>query len=900
MNIFQNYTLKSLKKNKTRTIVTIIGIILSVAMFTATTTALSSAQNYMLNYTAKTTGSFYLEYENVSKDTLKVMRGDAEIKDMTVLQDIGYANIGSENLGKPYLYIAGMDSKYTDLLALNLTSGRLPENENEIVIPVHLKSNGKVEYKLGDKITLDVGTRTSDEYTFWQSQMLTDEEKLTNTVKKTYTVVGIAGRVDTIVEPYDAPGYTAFTLASKDDTASSRVFLTTKHLRQVRNFAQERMSSYGERKTINNDYLSYSGVFANGGMMIFIYGFGAILIFLIMFGSIALIYNSFSISVSERTKQFGLLKSIGATKKQMMNSVYFEAAILCLIAVPFGLISGCAGIGITFACLGDKFNSALAFGAFTEGLEMKLCIKPAALIAAALISVITTLISAYIPAKRAIKITAIEAIRQSNDIKAKAKQVKTSKLTYKLFGFEGMIASKNFKRNKKRYRTTVISLFVSIVLFITASSLCSYFAKSFSFEYTDKNYDIMVSSSEDRDELFKQISEIDGIDASTHSKISSTDTYIESDKLNPEYVKLRGDEKSDFKSPSISTIFIDDEEFKKLLKDNNLNEADYFNKDKPMAVLYDLVNISNYDSRNIEHRYKTSAFNFNEYPAKIEARYYNGKAEYKGYEMTYSPYDMEKKGDEAFYKFEKWEENESGTDLVDSIMVSEKDCGGKKIDFIVGAKIEEAPYYASYPTVLIYPKSMEKTGFLKDFGFVNEFYIVTENPSVVQTRIDALLEEKGLDNSVSTYNYAESMQQMRSLITIIRVFSYGFITLISLIAATNVFNTINTNIGLRRREFAMLKSVGMTPKGFNRMMNFESILYGFKSLLFGLPVSVLITRLIYEISTRGGYEFEFYIPWASFAVAVISVFVVVFASMIYSMRKIKKDNPIDALKNENL
>ena len=131
------------------------------------------------------------------------------------------------------------------------------------------------------------------------------------------------------------------------------------------------------------------------------------------------------------------------------------------------------------------------------------------------------------------------------------------------------------------------------------------------------------------------------------------------------------------------------------------------------------------------------------------------------------------------------------------------------------------------------------------------------------------------------------------------MFSYGFIVLISLIAAANVFNTISTNISLRRREFAMLKSVGMTQKGFNKMMNFECLLYGSHALLFGLPVSCGVTYLIY-LAIMEGFETTFHLPWTAIGIAVLSVFLVVGATMMYSMSKVKKDNPIDALKNENL
>lgn len=174
----------------------------------------------------------------------------------------------------------------------------------------------------------------------------------------------------------------------------------------------------------------------------------------------------------------------------------------------------------------------------------------------------------------------------------------------------------------------------------------------------------------------------------------------------------------------------------------------------------------------------------------------------------------------------------------------------------------------------------------------------TDNHSQTLEQMKTIL----LDNNLSTlrlYDAAASNESDRMLITVINVFSYGFIVLISLISVANVFNTVSTNISLRRREIGMLKSIGLSNKGLRRMMNFECIIYGARSLLWGLPAAAIMTYVIYRVSGTA-YETEFYIPWYSILIAVGSVFAVVFATMMYATGKIKKDNPIDALKTENL
>lgn len=149
------------------------------------------------------------------------------------------------------------------------------------------------------------------------------------------------------------------------------------------------------------------------------------------------------------------------------------------------------------------------------------------------------------------------------------------------------------------------------------------------------------------------------------------------------------------------------------------------------------------------------------------------------------------------------------------------------------------------------------------------------------------------------YDQVADVEAMRSTVTVVRVFCYGFIVLISLIAVANVFNTISTGISLRRRELAMLRSVGMTSRGLQRMLNYECCIYGTRALAIGLPFSFLMTVCIWWVVGQA-VEQPFRIPWTAVLIASASVFAVVFATMLYAMSKVRRENPIDALKNENL
>jgi len=348
-------------------------------------------------------------------------------------------------------------------------------------------------------------------------------------------------------------------------------------------------------------------------------------------------------------------------------------------------------------------------------------------------------------------------------------------------------------------------------------------------------------------------------------------------------------------SNNVTFVFVDDIEFKKLLEANKLNVSDFMNPSKPKAVLYDVVMRGYTDENNKDRMKKTSLLSFDGKEKTVNLGAMKLDEKYKDYYL----FNVKNEGGKVLYGFEKYVED--GEDIQVWLEESEVMSGGKMVT--IGAKIEEMPYFINggSTTALIYPKSAEKAiGLDKDENNLqSSAYYISDNHKLSAEKMRDVIDGGNYKN-IYFNDYAENVETMRALITIIRVFSYGFITLISLIAVANVFNTISTNISLRRREFAMLKSVGMTPKGFNRIMNFESLLYGIKSLLYGLPVSVLTTYGFFQLSVGTGHDMDFYVPWASFIIVIVSVFAVVFASMIYSMSKIKKDNPIDALKNENI
>ena len=898
MNVFNKVTLQSLKKNKTRTIVTIIGIILSAAMICAVTTFASSIYNYALDNAIYVDGDWHGSAEDMSLETYEMIKNESKVSNHVFAQQLGYTKIeGCINENKPYLFVLGASEGFSDMMPVHITSGKYPTSSNEILIPDHLYENGGVELNIGDTIELALGKRMLDGYSMGQytpyyvydenNETIPSGEKLVVEETRSYTVVGFYERPS--FENFTAPGYTALTIADKDTNPQYNycVWFKMNKAKEVYSFIEDNQLT----GRTNSSVLRYSGISRYEGFNTMIISLATIVIGLIMFGSISLIYNAFSISVAERTKQFGLLSSVGATKKQLRRMVISEALMVSAVGIPLGILAGVGGIGITLIFVGNKFQALVGYP-----IPLKLSVSTLSLIIAVVIALLTVLISAIVPSKRATKVSAIEAIRQSKDINTKIKKVRTSKLIYKIFGLPGMLANKYYKRSRKKYRATVLSLFMSVVLFVSASAFTGALTESVSDSFGSVGYDILIYGYENEfekvtvDDLLNELKNDKGINQVAYTQGSSFFVTVPSDEVSKDfldyYAKTENLSVSQIENVGIYTNFkfVDDEAYRALLRSYKLNEEEYFNPNAPKAVvvdgrvIFDSV-LGKYTSYNVLKSENTDIC-------------ITIQKEFDGYYLDREIVD--EKGNTLYIYENPKVPGDSMT------LTKEEAFEEKKAE--IGEIIYDAPFYLDVNSrlAMIYPMSLRDSVLSAETFFDSgyNYYITTDTHVETMGAVDETLSDLGLVK-LRVHDIAAQEEENRNIVTIIQVFAYGFIVLISLIAAANVFNTISTNIALRRREFAMLKSVGMTAKGFNRMMNFECILYGTRALLFGLPVSVGISYLIH-LAVSEGYQKDFMLPWVALGIAVLSVFLVVFVTMMYSMSKIKKDNPIDALKNENL
>ena len=898
-------------RNRVRTIVTIIGIMLSAAMFTAVLTIITSLQAWGFNTEIRDVGNWHYLCRESAYSELKNASEDPALEYAAFAEDVGYAECGSRNRYKPYIFVLAADKSYLEHMAFNLEDGRYPENAGEIMLPMHLSDNGGVSFTIGDEITLDLGRRSftdpdGNELELWQSSGYMEGEELAGESRRVFTVVGSYKRTGN--EPYSAPGYTAVTLmeGSPSESGVYECAFRLKKPKEFREFYESHPELPGAE--LHDVLLMYEGVTRYENYNSSIIGFAAILMVIIFVGSVSLIYSAFSISVSERTKQFGILSSVGATRRQLARSVLFEALVLSLIAIPFGVGLGVGGIAVTLRALRGAFTSII-----NNDVMLTVHVTVPVILMASFIALVTVLVSAWIPSLRARRVSPIEAIRQTKDVSVKAKRTHYPALYTKLFGAEGLLAKKYYLRSAKKYRATVFSLAMSVMLFVSSSAFCKYLTGSADAADSRPDFDgsfgymEMADFERLRGALAEHADEIKGYLA---SETGYTDVG-EADPLSPLYCDVGADcftrEYRDFlmrtsnngenvfDSPSVTNLYMDDVSFRELLEKHGLSDDGYFEKGAKKAVLVNRGTAVVYG----EGTRESFVFSFVEKGVRT-IRVSKPVEAPEGTIFSEAAWSKERFGEGGLYAYFSPIKNADDRE-------PECDQKGRRLnaqkaeiefeDIPIGAIIEERPICGldRQWIVLVRPVSAYDGEYSSA-----RFCLLSENPERAISGMKDVLTGAGIAaEDGNFYDASEEDRAMNNIITIIKVFSYGFITLISLISVANVFNTVTTNVALRRRDYAMLRSMGMSAKGMNRMSNLECLIYGSRSLLIGLPLSLVLTFAIYMVS-KGTSNMRFALPWTAIIIAAVSVFLVVFVSMLYSTGKLKKDNPIDALKDENI
>jgi putative ABC transport system permease protein len=895
LKILNKLTVKNLKLNKSRTIVTIIGIMLSCALIMVVAGMAASAQQTMVNLQINITGNYDLFVKGANKKIIDNAQANRNVKDIYIKQNLGCAYLPQAKFDtKPYINVVAFNEKsFTDCFNVTLKEGRLPQNGNELVLSQSVIENSKADYKIGDTVALDLGKRvyaSGDEIPLDDTDYFNDTngtEKLVDTHKKTYTVVGVFNKVSSSYFAADSisASSSAFTLAEENadindlfisftsdgekdyiTTSGEILNLTGDDFESLKNDFEVYLEN-GDfyEASINKDLLRYKGFALSDEYMRMLFSLAVIIIVIIAISSIFVIRNSFAISITEKTKLYGMLASIGATSKQIRHNVLFEGFVLGIIGIPAGILLGVGVIALLVVILNALLENMLNGISFVYAVPWWVAVISAVM--SAVIILFSTLSSAF----RASRIAPITAIRGNNDIKInknKRKSYKAPKFIKKLFGVGGEIAYKNLKRSKKKYRTTVISIIVTVAMFISISTFIEYGMKITGDHFKDIPYNITVHANDklsydEYENIYKRIIADSDINSSIKACenyygniVGLTDYYTEEAKA----AELQGGD--------LAYVFgVDNKSFKEYVTALGYNYDDV--KDKALIT----NDFKYYNSDNILIKGKEFDLPMN----TVVKLYPNGTPSYTEDDIK----EIQKTDPDFVYNPDDYK----SVDLVIYDTIN-KEVPGSIVSSIMSTLNEGS--------VLVSEDYFKKL-FAEDNDYTTRVVVIDSADPVNTVEYINNLDIENLD----VFNINEQKEQMNAIVLIIAIFAYGFIIVISLIGITNVFNTINTNMRLRSKEFAMLKSIGMTKKEFNRMIRLESLFYGLKSLLIGVPLGLLGGYAIFK-ATGNTIMLDYSFPTMAVLISIVFVFFVVWLIMKISISKVNKQNIIETIRNDNI
>ncbi|WP_456056869.1 ABC transporter permease [Agathobacter sp.] len=949
MNLMKKLTLKNLKLNRKRTIVTIVGIILATALLSALVTLVSSFQYSMIEYQKQKGGDFHVKFSNVKMSELSEFKNNRNIESTFETMGMGFAKLdGCKNEDKPYAYVMATDEAGFERGCFHLIEGRMAKNEDEIVIPRHLKTNGRIDIKVGDEITLDVGKRydSNTESVIGENCAYEHEaETLTDTVTKRYKVVGIMERPGYGMEDYSAAGYTFVTysdelaaidngskseageadttltvysrytqkaLRNKDAVTADIIGVDEKLFEKANDSSYEMSAEESDRFLkemedakydiyINGFLISYECVFPIDGTFKALFTVAAIVALIIILTSVYCIKNSFNISITEKIRQYGMLASVGATRRQIKSSVKTEAAMLGVVGIPVGTMSG-----ILASLVLVKVVNALSAGWLNFALSFHTSLP--ALILAVILSIATIYFSATGSARRAAKVTPLEAIRNTKEIKIKSAKLRTPTIIGRIWGIGGIISYKNIKRNNKKYRTTVTSIVICSVTFIVISYFMSMAFSMVGMSYASTDYNIGINMSYKKDidieKLSKLVSGIEGVDDYL------VGARYDFDVSKPEYTKEYGeycgqlyDDSEDVSQEFLITV-LDNKSYDKYASDAGIKNA---------ATGAILVNKGTFDVYNE---------NSSKY-VKKEMELYKYKAG-DTIECGYNVYDDASSDENAVEGNTESSTNdnnavegdtESSVDDNNGYVDEETINNGvrKTVDVTIAGVTDKVPIgYKGYSyTTLLFMNQKGFESLWADGKSGNELkpgyasylaYVVAENADDYQDTFEKETEENPEYSQISFYvsNLDKEMRDEKSLFTLLGVFAYGLIVVIALIGITNIINTLSTGMELRSREFATLRSIGMTDKQFAGMVRLESVFISVKALVIGVPLGILISYLLCVMMNRMDNAIIYEPPYKAIILCIVVVIMLIYAIMKLSMTKLRHNNIIETVKNENL
>lgn len=885
MSITKKLALRHLKQNKTRSVLTVLGITISVVMLTVIFTCATSFAHYYGERAINTNGNWHFFVKTDYESAKKYLLSDSSLKDIGFEKDLSTEEQSYKIYSDKANYlrtgtIYQGDAQYIKDTVTCKYDGALPKSDNEIMVEQSLIKNNGLELKIGDEIKIAVGSRLKGDFVIlpvmgnYQFGERFEKEK-----DETFKVVGILHNNEPTERGAIIRGMSDF--KSKNLVAYGKIkkitpfsYIKINGIYDKFGFTKKKRAfNVGENTGFLNSRHAFSIDKNDLPQVLKLTAIGIVVFAVIFVSSFAMIYNSFALSVGEQIKYLGMLSSVGATRKQKKKTLYFEGAILGGIGIILGIVLGLLTTFISQSAMNAKIASIME--GYNDNIKYSTHISLWVLCLIVILAALTVFVSIISPVQKAARITAIDAIRKTDEIKRKGK-IRTPFIITKLFGFEGDIAFKNLRRNGRKSRTIIACICICAVLFLS----CNYFCETFK-EASNLDYEIPY-------QLMYQYS------AESKAQLEKARNYLKTNKRVKRFYSiweawysiLRGDINPydnsrlydmSFQNESIfvdkykfiatqdityTAHLIDDEDFNALCKKNGIDYKKYYSPDKDGSIKTIVINGID---RNDEPIFNNNLLGktIGCYDIDSEKTERENKLDENGNQV----YFYYKTGCTSIYKF----------------------CDSIKYDKDNPICNLDSSGVAFYAPKCVYDKYSDDDSFYFDYG------IETDEPYKVEKELKDYLSENEAEGDV--YNNYNWMMKEKSIISAVQFLSYAFILLITLITVFNIINTMTAQIAGRKKELAMLKSVGMTPKEFKKMLIFESMFYGLFGLLFGVPLSLVINRVVgYIISKDNPIPFSVNI-WL-YLIACVAVFVIIGLTMIYSLKLIKNNSIIDSLKDD--
>ncbi|MDD3392851.1 MAG: FtsX-like permease family protein [Bacilli bacterium] len=852
MNILNKITLKEIKTNKKRFISSVTAVSLAIALFLIIGIVFSTIYKNQLDQTLNETGDYHLVLNNFRYDELDVVQETGDIKNIRLFKTL---NEGSDSITYSVVGVYAVDD--LTLSSLNLLDGFLPQSNDEIMISSTFQTYSNL--KTNDNLMV-------------QSEEGTTRYQVVGIYEDT---VGLLGSVDTQYQFLTSADFNSADYISAVITYNQidkTIYTNGNYFSSNLTFA-EKSSIYKTYVSYNESLLGLHGV-AEGkslaaiGMVIFL-----LMIIMTVVGIVTffIIYNSYLISIAERKKNIGILKSIGSTPKQIIKNIFFESFIIYIISLIIGFIGATIFSYFYFNYINTELNNIITY-------QFQISINPLFLLVSIIFTLLTVIMATLSAALRATEISPIDLIRQTETIKNK--KIRKYPWFLKLFGVEGQYAYMNMKRNKDKFKTSLTSMVISIVLFITFVTIVSFFATVLNNNNPYYQSYIEISTTKDYQLLddIKNIKYIDEIFAYSSSTLYLTelDSYYTSEYLDNYINKNRTEDKT---HDGYSVIVFSDTDFEFLENKYDLPDSDiYISNQFYYRIMEDETEIG-------------TVFNSSVLKEIVLCQ------------------------DTVLY-------SSTGSQRV------EGSCDKKITDIPVIDNVFYLETLNYSPTIIVKESYFDKLSnyygnviFDEDVSIEQRKQITTiiENSGIninIRTReylkfdkaIKELFAENNLDisnqNDFYYYNLlAESEAEIRTYNTITSAI-YIFLFYVGMIAVLSIYNTIFASNELRKREFAILRSIGMERKGFIKISILESIILSLKSLIFAIPAIYIIINLIFKIfnfqvNITGDDNYGFALvhpPYRYMIYCFLAVFAIVLVTNLLATRKIQKQDMISLIK----